>query len=451
MKLSKALVVDDSKVVRIKLGRLLETRGLIVDSADSGEEALDYLKTNNAPDIIFMDFMMPDMDGYQVTGIITKDPATASIPVIICTGQDTPDDRVRAKENGARGFLTKPIEDGALDKLLAEFVSPSDMIEIPGEAPDALNIPVPTITLDPVVLPELTIVPELPATTAVPAYLSAEETARIAEQAARDMAEKIVQEAIAAASAAAQEASREAARSAAESAVQNALNAWREESIKMQQESEQRAIAAAERIAQGAAKQVIDANQFFDESTDTNNAPSIEDTIQAARQAAQEMLDNERSQTSDATRSAAENAVRDALASAMENIIETASRQAASQIDVEGIAAAAAENVVSQKLQQVTEEASKAGREAAVFAMEESMQSMPQNNNQDIDEVVQTAVMSAQEEANESMSEFVESKIGAAVEQVEYSNAWLLKITMPWLIGLTLAILFVLYKVLMDR
>ena len=87
-KLHKALVVDDSKVVQFKLRHMLESRGLGVDIASSGKEALDYLKSG-APDVIFMDFMMADMDGYQVTQIITANPATAAIPVIVCTGQDT--------------------------------------------------------------------------------------------------------------------------------------------------------------------------------------------------------------------------------------------------------------------------------------------------------------------------------------------------------------------------
>src|SRR5260221_14497682 len=103
MSFRKALVVDDSKVVRVKLGRTLEARGMAVDSVASGQEAIDYLK-GNRPDIVFMDFMMPDMDGYQTTRLITTNPASGGIPVVMCTGQDTPDDRVKAKEHGAAGF-----------------------------------------------------------------------------------------------------------------------------------------------------------------------------------------------------------------------------------------------------------------------------------------------------------------------------------------------------------
>ena len=66
MDIAKALVVDDSKVVQFKLKRMLEARGMAVDTAASGLEALNYLK-NHAPHVIFMDCMMPDMDGYEAT------------------------------------------------------------------------------------------------------------------------------------------------------------------------------------------------------------------------------------------------------------------------------------------------------------------------------------------------------------------------------------------------
>src|SRR4029453_12094808 len=120
MDIGKALIVDDSKVVQFKLKRMLEARGLGVDTASSGHEALDFLKAH-APDIIFMDFMMPDMDGYEGTGMITANTETSTIPAVMCTGHDTPQDRARAKENGASAFVTKPVDDAALDGLLAQL------------------------------------------------------------------------------------------------------------------------------------------------------------------------------------------------------------------------------------------------------------------------------------------------------------------------------------------
>jgi Response regulator containing a CheY-like receiver domain and a GGDEF domain len=123
MDIKKALVVDDSRLARIALTRMLEKRAIQVDTASSGGEALDYLKYER-PDIIFMDYMMPDMDGFQTTKVISGNSNTTSIPVIMCTSQDTSEDRERAKVHGARGFITKPASEDSLDQILtsiAEF------------------------------------------------------------------------------------------------------------------------------------------------------------------------------------------------------------------------------------------------------------------------------------------------------------------------------------------
>jgi CheY-like chemotaxis protein len=122
MAIQKALVVDDSKLARLTLGNLLKKQGMKVDEATSGGEALDYL-LYNTPDVVFMDFMMPDMDGLEVTARIVNNPKTTAIPVVLCTAQDTPEDRVRAKEKGAQGFLTKPASEATLTQILAELAA----------------------------------------------------------------------------------------------------------------------------------------------------------------------------------------------------------------------------------------------------------------------------------------------------------------------------------------
>ena len=79
-----ALVVDDSKVGRLTMMKKLEAMGLKVELAESGPQALDYLSRQH-PDLIFMDHMMPEMDGFEVTRRLKADPATREIPVIIKT------------------------------------------------------------------------------------------------------------------------------------------------------------------------------------------------------------------------------------------------------------------------------------------------------------------------------------------------------------------------------
>ena len=100
MAIRTALVVDDSRVARFTLAKLLKSRGIQVDLADSGEQALEYLKSSQ-PDVVFMDYMMPEMNGLETTRAITANPATASVPVVFCTGNDTAEDRRQAREHGA--------------------------------------------------------------------------------------------------------------------------------------------------------------------------------------------------------------------------------------------------------------------------------------------------------------------------------------------------------------
>ncbi|MDD3447946.1 MAG: response regulator [Gammaproteobacteria bacterium] len=118
MTMRKALVVDDSRLARVSLSRMLERRGFEVDGVESGEEALVYLGTHT-PDVVFMDYMMPQMSGHEATRAIIGNPATAGVPVVMCTSQDTPDDRAEAERSGARGFITKPASDQDLDEVLA--------------------------------------------------------------------------------------------------------------------------------------------------------------------------------------------------------------------------------------------------------------------------------------------------------------------------------------------
>ena len=83
----RALVVDDSKSARVVLSRMLEKYGIEVDSAESAETALEYLKDHH-PDVIFMDHLMPGMDGLQAVREIKANPELASIPVMMYTSQE---------------------------------------------------------------------------------------------------------------------------------------------------------------------------------------------------------------------------------------------------------------------------------------------------------------------------------------------------------------------------
>ncbi len=129
MTINKALVVDDSRLARIALSKLLAPHNIDVIMAGSSEEAMLIAK-EESPDIIFMDYMMPDVDGYETTKMICSDPELNHIPVVMCTSQDTEEDRKRARECGAKGFLTKPTTQPVLDKVINALNKLSDKTKI---------------------------------------------------------------------------------------------------------------------------------------------------------------------------------------------------------------------------------------------------------------------------------------------------------------------------------
>ncbi|MDN3516321.1 response regulator [Aquisalimonas lutea] len=133
MTLRKALVVDDSRLARVALSKQLTRRGLEVDVAGSGGEAIDYLR-GNTPDVVFLDYMMPDMDGFEAARAIQALPERDPLPLVMYTSQDSDSDRARAREIGICGFLSKPTSDDGLDTVLRDVQS----WQPPAPDPDAL-------------------------------------------------------------------------------------------------------------------------------------------------------------------------------------------------------------------------------------------------------------------------------------------------------------------------
>ena len=101
-----ALIVDDSASARFILSRLLSEHELNVDTAESAEDALDYL-ARQRPDVIFMDHLMPGMDGFQAVKAIKANPATATIPIMMYTSQEGELYVGQARALGAVGVLPK--------------------------------------------------------------------------------------------------------------------------------------------------------------------------------------------------------------------------------------------------------------------------------------------------------------------------------------------------------
>jgi two-component system, cell cycle response regulator len=105
----RALVVDDSPTVRTQLARTLDRMGMDCDAADGGNTALSLL-TQHTYNIIYVDVVMPDMDGYKLTREIKRDRENKVTPVIILTSKSSPFDRARGSLAGCDTYLTKPVE-----------------------------------------------------------------------------------------------------------------------------------------------------------------------------------------------------------------------------------------------------------------------------------------------------------------------------------------------------
>lgn len=120
MALKRALVVDDSKVARVTLKRQLESYNLQVELAESGEDALELLKTHMV-DVIFMDHIMPGMDGLEAVSLIKSNPATATIPVMMYTSKEGEVYVSEARALGAVGVLPKHVEPGVLFRMLEKL------------------------------------------------------------------------------------------------------------------------------------------------------------------------------------------------------------------------------------------------------------------------------------------------------------------------------------------
>ncbi|HUA24317.1 MAG TPA: response regulator, partial [Steroidobacteraceae bacterium] len=116
----RALIVDDSRSARLFLARILEKHQIEVDSVESAEAAIGYLASRR-PDVIFMDHMMPGMDGFQAVQAIKNDLRTATIPIMMYTSQEGEVYLGQARALGAVGVLPKQIKHADVSKVLYQL------------------------------------------------------------------------------------------------------------------------------------------------------------------------------------------------------------------------------------------------------------------------------------------------------------------------------------------
>ena len=118
----KILIVDDDARNLFAITSLLESRGAEVMTADSGRSAIEILQREPDFELVLMDIMMPEMDGYEATQRIRKLPGAEGIPVVALTAKAMPEDRKKSIEAGCSDFIPKPVENERLLSTIQRWV-----------------------------------------------------------------------------------------------------------------------------------------------------------------------------------------------------------------------------------------------------------------------------------------------------------------------------------------
>lgn len=119
--MARILIVDDSPSQLLGIKRIVEKLGHETLSAEDGAAGVEVAKAE-MPDLILMDVVMPNLNGFQATRTISKNADTAHIPIILVTTKDQETDKVWGMRQGAKAYVTKPIKEDELIKALQEFL-----------------------------------------------------------------------------------------------------------------------------------------------------------------------------------------------------------------------------------------------------------------------------------------------------------------------------------------
>ncbi len=122
MKKGAILIIDDDSRNVFALSAVLKAKGYQVVSAQDAMTGINMVKDGAPIDIILMDMMMPDMDGYEAIGMLKSLESKTAIPVISVTAQAMVGDRERCLEAGADDYLSKPIDVDLLERLLDRYL-----------------------------------------------------------------------------------------------------------------------------------------------------------------------------------------------------------------------------------------------------------------------------------------------------------------------------------------
>jgi len=128
---ARVLLVDDDMRNLLALTPLLEHWNLDVMAAGDGVEALETLQTAGDFDVVILDIMMPDMDGYELTRRLRRDPRYMDLPIITLTARAGKEEQQASLDAGADSFLVKPVEPAELKDMLERFLAGRDSTAAP--------------------------------------------------------------------------------------------------------------------------------------------------------------------------------------------------------------------------------------------------------------------------------------------------------------------------------
>ena len=121
----KVMVIDDSRTIRRTAETLLQNEGYLVISATDGFEALSMI-ADNKPDLIFLDVMMPRLDGYQTCALLKHHQVFRHTPVVMLSSKDGLFDRARGRVVGSDDYLTKPFTRDELLRVIEQYCGNDD-------------------------------------------------------------------------------------------------------------------------------------------------------------------------------------------------------------------------------------------------------------------------------------------------------------------------------------
>lgn len=119
--MARILIVDDSPTQLLGLKRIVEKLGHVATTAEDGASGVDVAK-RDIPDLILMDVVMPNLNGFQATRTLAREPTTKHIPVILVTTKGQETDRVWGMRQGAKAYVTKPIDEKELVQAIKNLL-----------------------------------------------------------------------------------------------------------------------------------------------------------------------------------------------------------------------------------------------------------------------------------------------------------------------------------------